>query len=87
MWGGESGKSFWGLSEMSRRTATLERVALRAPMNYESFSPKRAREATRAEIPEKWGKITKFPSPVRPPKMEKIAPKKGQHCSEDTIFL
>ena len=30
-------------------------------------SPLRAWEATKAEIPEKWGKITKFPSPVRPP--------------------
>ena len=41
------------------------------------FSPYRAREATGAEIPEKWGKITKFPSPVRPPKMGKITPKKA----------
>ena len=35
------------------------------------FPPYRARRASGAEVPEKWGKITKFPSPVRPPKMGK----------------
>ena len=35
------------------------------------FPPYRARKASGAEIPEKWGKITKFPSPGRPPKMGK----------------
>ena len=35
------------------------------------FSPYRAPEAPGVEIPEKWGKITKFPSPVQPPKMGK----------------
>ena len=46
-----------------------------AVYDYGLFSPLEGPEATGAEIPEKWGKITKFPSPVRPPKMGKIAPK------------
>ena len=33
-----------------------------------------------AEIPEKWGKITKFPSPVRPPKMGKNCRKITKKC-------
>ena len=47
---------------------------------WSSFNLKEARvvlplteppEAPGAEIPEKWEKITKFPSPVQPPKMRK----------------
>ena len=51
------------------------------------FPPYRARKASGVEIPEKWGKITKFPSPVRPPKMGKIGPKKGKNYSENTKFV
>ena len=32
-------------------------------------------------------KITKFPSPVRPPKMGKIGSKKGKNYSENTNFV
>ena len=51
------------------------------------FSPQRAGKATGAEIPEKWRKITKFPSPVRPPKMGKIARIKGQYYSESALYV
>ena len=39
---------------------------------YELFFPLEGPKSLRAEIPEKWGKLTKFTSPVRPPKMGKI---------------
>ena len=38
-------------------------------MLCELFFPLQSPEATGAGIPEKWGKITKFPSPAQPPKM------------------
>ena len=57
------------------------------------FSPYRAPEAPGAEIPEKWGKITKFPSPVQPPKMgknyrkiTKNTPKIDFFCNFSVIF-
>ena len=37
----------------------------------ELFFPLQSPGSPRPEIPEKWGNITKFPSPVQPPKMGK----------------
>ena len=68
--------------------------ALRQVLRLTScFSPWRAREATGAEIPEKWGKNAKFPSPVRlpengencPPKVVKLL-RKYNFCNFSVIF-
>ena len=46
------------------------------------FPPYRARKSLRGRNPRKMGKNYKFPSPVRPPKMGKIGPQKGENFSE-----
>ena len=43
----------------------------------ELFSPLEGPGSHRGGNRRKMGKITKFPSPIRPPKKGKIAPKKG----------
>ena len=43
------------------------------------FSPSRAPKSLREEFPEKWGKITKFASPVRPPE-------NGEKLQKKNIF-
>ena len=50
------------------------------------FSPYRAPEAPGAEIREKWGKITKFPSPLQPPKMGEKLPKNYKKMYFRSIF-
>ena len=46
----------------------------------ELFFPLEGPGSHRGGNPRKMGKITKFPSPVRPPKMGKIAPKNYKNC-------
>ena len=57
------------------------------------FSPWKAREATGVEIAEKWGKLTKFPSPGPTPENGEKCPKKGvkllrkySFCNFSVIF-
>ena len=45
-----------------------------------------ARKGSGAEIPEKWGKLTKFPSPVRLPKLGKITEKKPKNVFLEYFF-
>ena len=74
--------------QLSAASQTANLLTLRTSTRIAGcFPPYRARKASGAEIPEKWGKITKFPSPVRPPKMGKIGPKKGKNYSENTKFV
>ena len=44
------------------------------------FSPQRAREATGAEIPEKWGKLTKIPLPGPTPENGEKLQKDYKNC-------
>ena len=55
--------------EISGTTHTKDNGWSNFPRIASCFSPCRAPEAPGVEIPEKWGKITKFLSPVQPPKM------------------
>ena len=72
------------------QTETGVHAFLQAHSHRELFSSLEGPGTLRA--PEKWGNITNFPSPVRPPKTGKIAPKKGSSlrkynsCTFSAIF-
>ena len=75
----------------SGKTSILVKMSMN-PRLASCFSPYRAPEAPGAEIPEKWEKITKFPSPVQPRKWGKITEKlqkmyfRSIFCNFSVIF-
>ena len=73
---GRSGHNFWGF----RVKHSCEWWAGSQPKFASCFSPYRAREASRVEIPENGGQITKFLSLVQPPNL-------GKNCRKVTYIV